>query len=89
MYAYARGVNSSREIERRCEIDLGFRYLAGGERPDHDTLCHFFTDPDSRIKETRDRIPSTRTVSHRMALWVRRRPSVRRTPSQPHAVDSD
>ncbi|MDC0708841.1 IS1182 family transposase [Stigmatella sp. ncwal1] len=41
MYAYARGVNSSREIERRCEIDLGFRYLAGGERPDHDTLCHF------------------------------------------------
>ncbi len=41
MYAYARGVNSSREIERRCETDLGFRYLAGGERPDHDTLCTF------------------------------------------------
>ncbi|SEM81489.1 Transposase [Stigmatella aurantiaca] len=41
MYAYARGVNSSREIARRCETDLGFRYLAGGERPDHDTLCTF------------------------------------------------
>lgn len=41
MYAYARGVNSSREIERRCETDLAFRYLAGGERPDHDTLCTF------------------------------------------------
>jgi hypothetical protein len=34
-------VNSSREIERRCETDLAFRYLAGGERPDHDTLCSF------------------------------------------------
>ncbi len=41
MYAYARGVTSSREIERRCETDLAFRYLAGGERPDHDTLCTF------------------------------------------------
>lgn len=41
MYAYARGVSSSREIERRCETDLAFRYLSGGERPDHDTLCTF------------------------------------------------
>jgi transposase len=41
MYAYARGVPSSREIERRCETDLAFRYLAGGARPDHDTLCAF------------------------------------------------
>ena len=41
MYAYARGVTSSREIERRCETDLAFRYLAGGERPDHDTVCAF------------------------------------------------
>jgi len=41
MYAYARGITSSREIERRCETDLAFRYLAAGERPDHDTLCTF------------------------------------------------
>lgn len=41
MYAYARGVTSSREIERRCETDLAFRYLSAGERPDHDTLCTF------------------------------------------------
>jgi hypothetical protein len=34
MYAYARGITSSREIERRCETDLAFRYLTGGERPD-------------------------------------------------------
>nr|WP_081713929.1 transposase [Cystobacter fuscus] len=41
MYAYARGITSSREIERRCETDLAFRYLTGGERPDHDTVCAF------------------------------------------------
>lgn len=41
MYAYARGVTSSREIERRCETDIAFRYLAGGEKPDHDTVCNF------------------------------------------------
>jgi hypothetical protein len=41
MYAYARGISSSREIERRCETDLAFRYLTGGQRPDHDTLCAF------------------------------------------------
>ena len=41
MYAYARKVHSSREIERRCETDLAFRYLAGGARPDHDTICAF------------------------------------------------
>jgi transposase/IS5 family transposase len=41
MYAYARGITSSREIERRCETDLAFRYLCGGQKPDHDTLCNF------------------------------------------------
>jgi transposase len=41
MYAYARGITSSREIERRCETDIAFRYLTGGEQPDHDTVCAF------------------------------------------------
>lgn len=41
MYAYAVSVTSSRELERRCETDLAFRYIAGGARPDHDTLCAF------------------------------------------------
>jgi transposase len=41
MYAYAVGVTSSREIERRCGTDLAFRYIAAGETPDHDTLCAF------------------------------------------------
>jgi hypothetical protein len=41
MYAYARGITSSREIERRCETDIAFCYLTGGEQPDHDTVCTF------------------------------------------------
>ena len=41
MYAYSQRIHSSREIERRCETDLAFRYLAGGARPDHDTICDF------------------------------------------------
>ena len=43
IYAYARGVHSSREIERRCATDLGFRYIAGGYRPDHSRICEFRT----------------------------------------------
>jgi len=41
LYAYALGVTSSRRLEQRIQEDLGFRYLAGGERPDHWTLNDF------------------------------------------------
>ena len=41
MYAYSQRIHSSREIERRCATDLAFRYLTGGARPDHDTICAF------------------------------------------------
>lgn len=41
LYAYALGVNSSRRIEQRIQEDLGFRYLAGGLKPDHWTLNEF------------------------------------------------
>ena len=41
LYAYALGVTSSRRLEQRIREDLGFRYLAGGEQPDHWTLNHF------------------------------------------------
>jgi transposase len=30
LYAYARGVRSSREIERRCVEDVAFRVVSGG-----------------------------------------------------------
>lgn len=41
LYAYALGVTSSRRLEQRIREDLGFRYLAGGARPDFWTLNDF------------------------------------------------
>jgi transposase len=41
LYAYALGVTSSRRIEQRTHEDLGFRFLAGGWKPDHWTLNQF------------------------------------------------
>src|SRR5919205_340850 len=41
LYAYARGVRSSRAIERACEEDVAFRVLATNQKPDHATLARF------------------------------------------------
>ena len=41
LYAYAVGVRSSRQIERRCREDLAFRVLAGNQLPDHVTIARF------------------------------------------------
>lgn len=41
LYAYARGVRSSREIERRLVEDVAFRVIAANHRPDHSTICRF------------------------------------------------
>jgi len=41
LYAYALGLTSSRRVEQRLHEDLGFRYLAGGWKPDHWTLNEF------------------------------------------------
>jgi transposase len=41
LYAYATGVRSSRQIQRRCIEDLAFRALAGNQAPDHVTIARF------------------------------------------------
>ena len=41
IYGYCRGVASSRRIERATYEDVAFRYLAGDEHPDHDTIADF------------------------------------------------
>jgi transposase len=41
LYAYAIGVRSSRQIERRLSEDLAFRVLAGNQTPDHVTIARF------------------------------------------------
>jgi transposase len=41
LYAYAIGVRSSRQIERRCHEDVAFRVLAANQAPDHVTIARF------------------------------------------------
>jgi transposase len=43
LYAYCLQVTSSRRLEQRIREDLAFRYLAGGQTPDHWTLNDFRT----------------------------------------------
>jgi transposase len=41
LYGYCTGVFSSRKLAARCESDVAFRVLAGGEFPDFRTLAEF------------------------------------------------
>jgi transposase len=41
LYAYARGVRSSRAIERACVEDVACRVIAAHQRPDHATIARF------------------------------------------------
>lgn len=41
LYAYARGVRSSRAIERSCEEDVAYRVIAAQHKPDHATIARF------------------------------------------------
>src|SRR3982751_1648403 len=41
LYAYSRGIRSSRVIERACEEDVAFRVLAAQQGPDHATIARF------------------------------------------------
>src|ERR671934_742107 len=49
LYAYARGIRSSRVIERACEEDVAFRVLAAQQRPDHATLARFVVRHEQAI----------------------------------------
>jgi transposase len=40
-YAYARGVRSSRKIERACTEDVAFRVICAQDGPDHATIARF------------------------------------------------
>jgi transposase len=41
VYGYATGVFSSRQLERATYDSVAFRFLAGNEHPDHDTIANF------------------------------------------------
>jgi transposase len=41
VYGYARGLRSSRKIERACTEDVAFRVICAQDAPDHSTLARF------------------------------------------------
>jgi transposase len=41
LYAYTRGIRSSRKIEQACEERVDFMAVTGMQRPDHDTINEF------------------------------------------------
>ena len=49
LYAYARGIRSSRAIERACEEDVAFRVLAAQQCPDHATIARFLERHEEAI----------------------------------------
>jgi len=40
-YAYSKGIRSSRKIEEHLNFDMRFIWLAGGLKPDHNTIARF------------------------------------------------
>lgn len=44
VYAYSRGIYSSRAIEENLRYDIRFIWLSGGLKPDHNTLARFRKD---------------------------------------------
>jgi transposase len=44
LYGYSSGVTSSRRLSALLEVDVGFRYLAANNQPDHRTIALFRTE---------------------------------------------
>src|SRR5688572_31087316 len=51
LYGYARGVRSSRRIERACVEDVAYRVVAAQQKPDHATLARFVERHQSALAE--------------------------------------
>ena len=50
LYAYARGIISSRKIAECCRNDVKFMVLSGGARPHFTTIAHFISSMDQEIE---------------------------------------
>jgi transposase len=51
LYAYCRGLRSSRAIERACVEDVAFRVLAANQAPDHTTIARFRQCHEAALSE--------------------------------------
>src|SRR5215212_10533428 len=49
LYAYARGVPSSRRIERACVKDVALRVISAQQRPDHATIARFVANHQDAV----------------------------------------
>lgn len=50
LFAYSRGIISSRQVERACHENIVFMALSGGCCPDHSTLAHFVSSMRKEIE---------------------------------------
>ncbi|MEO3746221.1 transposase [Plantactinospora sp. B5E13] len=50
IWAYAGGVTSSRQVERRCREDIAFMVISGLARPDHATIARFRKDHEAAFE---------------------------------------
>lgn len=56
LYGYARGIRSSRAIERACHEDVAFKLITGMRTPDHSTVAEFRRRHESEIGELFDEV---------------------------------
>jgi transposase len=56
LYAYARGIRSSRGIERACWEDVAFKVITGMRSPDHSTIAEFRRRHEAEIGELFDEV---------------------------------
>jgi len=50
LLAYARGINTSRKIERACKENVVFMAMSCGQEPDHSTIAAFVSNLKEEIK---------------------------------------
>jgi transposase len=56
LFAYSRGMISSRQIERACTENIIFIALCCGYSPDHSTIAHFLSSMQQEIDEMKAKI---------------------------------
>jgi transposase len=54
LYSYARGIRSSRHIERACWEDVAFKVIASMRTPDHSTIAEFRRRHEDEIADLFD-----------------------------------
>lgn len=56
LYGYMNRIRSTRDLERACRMHLGFLWLVGQLRPDHNTLWRFFRANRDALVRTSKRV---------------------------------